>query len=43
LYALFLSFYEKTCKYMATNHGLQKWYEIEFEKLGWMVLSKEYG
>jgi hypothetical protein len=25
----------------ATMHGLQKWYEGKFEKLGWMVLANE--
>jgi hypothetical protein len=33
----------KNCKHLVTNRGLQKWYESEFEKLGWMVLSKQYG
>ena len=27
----------------ATFHGLNKWYEMEFEKLGWMVLAKSRG
>jgi len=27
----------------ATFHGLHKWYEMEFEKLGWMVLAKSRG
>jgi len=25
----------------ATMCGLQKWYEMKFEKLGWMVLAKD--
>jgi hypothetical protein len=27
----------------ATFHGLQCWSKCLFEKLGWMVLAKEYG
>ena len=27
----------------ATCAGLEKWYTMEFEKLGWMVLAKERG
>lgn len=27
----------------ATLHGLHKWYEAEFEKLGWMVLADKNG
>ena len=26
-----------------TMRGLQYWFEAKFEKLGWMVLSKEHG
>ena len=26
-----------------TYHALHKWYESEFEKLGWMVLAKNRG
>jgi hypothetical protein len=26
-----------------TFHGLQRWYENKFEKLGWMLLAKDYG
>ena len=31
------------CSNIHTNHGLIKWYETEFEKLGWMVLAKNHG
>jgi len=27
----------------ATFQGLQEWYKMKFEKLGWMVLAKEKG
>ena len=27
----------------ATFHALNKWYEMMFEKLGWMVLAKNKG
>ena len=26
-----------------TFHGLIQWYDMEFEKLGWMVLAKQRG
>ena len=27
----------------ATYHSLHKWYEAEFEKLGWMILAQKKG
>ena len=27
----------------ATHNGLQEWYKMKFEKLGWMILAKENG
>lgn len=27
----------------ATHNGLQEWYKMKFEKLGWMILAKERG
>ena len=27
----------------ATYYGLQEWYKMKFEKLGWMILAKERG
>ena len=30
-------------KYASTMHGINKWHEDAFEKLGWMVLAKEKG
>jgi hypothetical protein len=33
----------KNCEHGATYHGLKKWYEAMFEKLGWMVLAKAHG
>lgn len=31
------------CQYPATFHGLHKWHNAMFEKLGWMVLAKKHG
>ena len=30
-------------KHKCTMHGLQKWFEMKFEKLGWMALAKAHG
>jgi hypothetical protein len=30
-------------KHKATFHGLNKWYESVFEKLGWMILAQKHG
>jgi len=30
-------------KYANTLHGLQKWHDYAFEKLGWIVLAKAKG
>lgn len=27
----------------ATHNGLQEWYKMKFERLGWMILAKERG
>jgi len=38
--------YRKTMKlprYAGTYHGVHKWYEHVFEKLGWMVLADAKG
>ena len=34
--------YSKPCC-EATFHGLHKWYQSKFEKLGWIILAKEHG
>lgn len=31
------------CQNPATFHGLHKWHNAMFEKLGWMVLAKAHG
>jgi hypothetical protein len=36
-----MKMHKRSCE--ATIHSLNKWYEIEFEKLGWMVLAKNKG
>jgi hypothetical protein len=33
----------KMCMHDSTYHGLNKWSDAMFEKLGWMVLSKAKG
>jgi len=33
----------KLPRYSATYHGVHKWYEHVFEKLGWMVLADAKG
>ncbi len=33
----------KGCAHNPTYHSLRKWYESSFEKMGWMILSKQHG
>jgi len=34
---------KKSRVHEATMAGLTQWYKSSFERLGWMVLAKEYG